>query len=1075
MLPGHAPSEGLPEANLLVSTLRLEAQSFRVLARLHTAAAMLLVLSPAVAQSQTASVSVSPAAVTGTENLLRLSFRAGSPIRIAQIVAIGTRACVAQYDAKDRKLVLIADDGVTRLGPLVPGVAGRVQNSYCGVSQLDVTSAAAGAELSISMQMALTASGSYTIMQSLVTSTGSSVAPTPTGNWTVPVPVTVGVLPSAVVVTSAQTQQFSANVSGTTNTAVIWAATGGTISPSGLFTAPVVSADTAVTVTATSAADATKKAAAAVTVRPNVSVSVTPGASTLMPSKTLQLIAGVTGTTNSAVTWTLSSATGTLSVTGSSAVYTAPSVIERQETVEVTVRSAADPMKVAKAVITLVPVVALSMTPQSVELKPGASQQFVATVSGSSNTAVEWKTNPAIGTLSSSGLYTAPVSDIQPNQEVMITATALADPTKTATARVRFNTLPDLTYTVGLGGLTSLKYKGVEYNYKYGEGLITAVSFQTAQGVVRAAPSCTGKQNGDQLTYQCTQGGRPFTVIVTYTACPNNAVCADFAVTNNSSEPITEVLVSTFGISTSTYKGVTSGKIDSTLPVGQIDLIVAKAGLWIDTPARETSVGIQCGWSTICKNQMMLRYSIAPNGGRGASRYCMRMSSEAYPSLLEFLPEAYKQYQSSWPDITNWPDRRPIMAWWIADTGKRSAINPRGYMQDPNLNVSDSKLFATRVLDRARSFRDQMNALPVKPQGLILWDIEGQEFIHPTTYIGDPRVFQSGYAPEMNAIADQVFATFRDSGYRVGVTLRPQYMQWGTTLPATCKTNSYGGARDYFIKVDAPFRQSFHGCYDHGWAVVPDGNGSQTEFVNTQRAEVLSLLRSKAQYARQRWGVTLFYVDSAVYTGGGPIDPQIFRTLKEEFPDCLFIPEQENIATLSATMPFADVKNSSDPKFGPLTWRWAYPNAAFAVKWNDCTGTCWTQNLENFKIGQKIGDIALLSLYPQISAGHLETVNSTIQEVRREMSNVFVTDSVTGRKLSFSGTPDRILAYPVKLRVYFAGSEGELTSSGLFCEAGQWMGENSCTLDLSASKVSQIRYVDFAGKTVRTDAPQLLQ
>ena len=53
-------------------------------------------------------------------------------------------------------------------------------------------------------------------------------------------------------------------------------------------------------------------------------------------------------------------------------------------------------------------------------------------------------------------------------------------------------------------------------------------------------------------------------------------------------------------------------------------------------------------------------------------------------------------------------------------------------------------------------FVSQMNALPVRPQGIIVWDLEGQEFIHPTTYIGDPRALGAGYAPEMNAIADEL-------------------------------------------------------------------------------------------------------------------------------------------------------------------------------------------------------------------------------------------------------------------------------------------------------------------------------
>jgi hypothetical protein len=306
------------------------------------------------------------------------------------------------------------------------------------------------------------------------------------------------------------------------------------------------------------------------------------------------------------------------------------------------------------------------------------------------------------------------------------------------------------------------------------------------------------------------------------------------------------------------------------------------------------------------------------------------------------------------------------------------------------------------------------------------------------------------------------------------VTIRPQYLQWGKTLPVTCKTDSYHGWRDYFIRVDAPFKQAFHGCYDHGWAVVPNGNGSQSEFRKGQEQQVLELLRSKAAYARKRWGVTLFYVDSAVYTGGGPLDPGIFRTLQQEFPDCLFIPEQESIGTMAAAIPFTDMKSGGDARIAPLTWRWAYPNAAMAVKWNDCNGDCWNSYLWEFQTSQKIGDIALMGVSSQMSQTHLSNMMATILDVRKEMGNVFVTDAATGRKLSFSGTPANILPYPVKLRVYFAASAAQLPASAMQCEAGQWLGENACTLNLAGITVSQIRYYDFAGKLVKTEAARPL-
>ena len=88
--------------------------------------------------------------------------------------------------------------------------------------------------------------------------TGSSLSSQPQ--------IIVTVSPGSVSLPEGQKQQFTATVSGTTNTAVTWLSSSGTISTSGLFTAPTVSASTIVTVGATSEADTTKSASAAVTV-----------------------------------------------------------------------------------------------------------------------------------------------------------------------------------------------------------------------------------------------------------------------------------------------------------------------------------------------------------------------------------------------------------------------------------------------------------------------------------------------------------------------------------------------------------------------------------------------------------------------------------------------------------------------------------------------------------------------------------------------------------------------------------------------------------------------------------------
>ncbi len=78
----------------------------------------------------------------------------------------------------------------------------------------------------------------------------------------------VVVSPVSVNVISGQTQAFTAEVSGTENSAVAWAASAGTISNSGVFTAPIVNTVTNVFVTATSKADSKSQGVATAVVEP---------------------------------------------------------------------------------------------------------------------------------------------------------------------------------------------------------------------------------------------------------------------------------------------------------------------------------------------------------------------------------------------------------------------------------------------------------------------------------------------------------------------------------------------------------------------------------------------------------------------------------------------------------------------------------------------------------------------------------------------------------------------------------------------------------------------------------------
>ncbi|MFN7925699.1 MAG: malectin domain-containing carbohydrate-binding protein [Bryobacteraceae bacterium] len=285
----------------------------------------------------------------------------------------------------------------------------------------------------------ITTSGLYTApatiaSQQTVTVTATSTAdPTKSASATVtltPPAINVTVSPSSAALGQGQTQQFGANV------AVTWSLSPnvGSITTSGFFTAPAsIASQQTVTVTATSTADPTKSASATVTLTPPaINVTVSPSSAALGQGQTQQFGANV------AVTWSLSPNVGSITTSG---LYTAPATIASQQTVTVTATSTADPTKSATATVTLTPpAITVTVSPASAALGQGQTQQFTA------NVAVMWSLSPNVGSITTSGLFTAPAS-IASQQTVTVTATSTADPTKSASATVTL-TPPAISVTV---------------------------------------------------------------------------------------------------------------------------------------------------------------------------------------------------------------------------------------------------------------------------------------------------------------------------------------------------------------------------------------------------------------------------------------------------------------------------------------------------------------------------------------------------------------------------------------------------------------------------------------------------
>jgi len=146
------------------------------------------------------------------------------------------------------------------------------------------------------------------------------------------------------------------------------------------------------------------------------------------------------------------------------------------------------------------PSVSVSVTPGSSVLKPSQGQQLSATVTGSTNTAVTWSLAPTMGTISASGMYTAPAT-LSASQTVVVKATSVADPTKAATSSMTL--MPALAITTGTipGGTAGLSYTTTlvatggssPYNWTISSGALpTGLTLATSTGVISGTPQAAG-------------------------------------------------------------------------------------------------------------------------------------------------------------------------------------------------------------------------------------------------------------------------------------------------------------------------------------------------------------------------------------------------------------------------------------------------------------------------------------------------------------------------------------------------------------------------------------------------------
>ena len=445
----------------------------------------------------------------------------------------------------------------------VNGVAGG--NSAVGsISAKGLYVAPASAPQSPNLMITATSAATPTVSKSL-----SVVLATP-AKTTSEAPVAVA-LDGATTVTLGTSSQYIAAVAGCTNTAVTWSVDGvvggnavdGTISTTGLYSAPSTAPQTSeVTITATSAADASISQSLAVALAAPPAPPAPPtgggggetpvtlalsGATTVTLGASSQYVATVTGNSDKNVMWSVDGIVGgdtTVGAISTKGRYTAPKSKPQSAKVTITATSMADTSISQSLTVTLASPVTSPQggTTVTVTLSGatsvtlGASSQYTATVTGSTNTGVTWSVDgvnggdASVGTISAKGSYSAPANE-PPSSKVTITATSLADSSISQNLVVTLAAPPPPpTPGLTLSGATSVTLGTTsQYTAKMTGSANTAVNW-SVNGVARGN-AVDGTISANGLYSAPTAAPQTSTVTITATSAAVSTVAQSIVVT----------------------------------------------------------------------------------------------------------------------------------------------------------------------------------------------------------------------------------------------------------------------------------------------------------------------------------------------------------------------------------------------------------------------------------------------------------------------------------------------------------------------------------------------------------------
>jgi hypothetical protein len=256
-----------------------------------------------------------------------------------------------------------------------------------------------------------------------------------------------------------------------------------------------------------------------------ITVSVAPSSVQLQTGQPQSFLATVSGTPNSAVTWSVDEAGGgQISAAGQ---YLAPTAAG---SFHVRATSVADATKFAQATVTVsaAPVVAVSVNPPTAAVLTGQQEAFTATVTGSANPAVTWTVVEAGGgSVSAAGVYTAPATA----GSFHVRATSVADATKSAQATVTVTEVPVVAVSVSPLTATVQTSQQQQFTATVTGSVNTAVTWAVVEaggGSVSAAGLYTAAATAGTFHVRATSvadATKSAQATVTVTSPPPSAPC----------------------------------------------------------------------------------------------------------------------------------------------------------------------------------------------------------------------------------------------------------------------------------------------------------------------------------------------------------------------------------------------------------------------------------------------------------------------------------------------------------------------------------------------------------------------